>query len=207
MSGKSEEFVNVMDKFIDSKLFQVHTILPGKIIEYYGHQERKAKIQPLVNPRDQQNDVIKLKPIDDVPIVFCSTNNFNMLYPLKKDDGVLILFSESSLGNFLNNTNSASVEADDQNRFDLGDAIAIPGLWNFKKLPEPPDNDNDFFLKFQDTQIQIVDNTNEIIIKDKSENTIKTTSDGITLEDKNNNKIVSNAVGWNINNGNAEVLL
>ena len=60
---------------------------------------------------------------------------YPLLFPLKKGDGVLILFSETGIGNFLAGTGQVA-DADDQTRFSLTDAIAIPGLWTKKNAPD-----------------------------------------------------------------------
>lgn len=159
-------FTDAFNKFIRSKLDKVHTILPGKIEQYYGHTQRKARVKPFVKPRNINNEIIDIDPIDNVPVIFPSTKNFNMLFPINKGDGVLLLFAEAGIGNFLNSTSIQ--EADDLNKFSLDDCIAIPGLWSFLDTPKTVANNNDFYLIYEDAQIHISKSTNEIIIKNKS---------------------------------------
>lgn len=155
----------VLNLFFANKTDGIHTILPGQIISYDGHATRKAEVKPMVKLRNVHNQIIEIDPIKNVPVLFPSTKNFNFLFPLNKNDGCLLLFAESSIGNFLLNATNNAVDADDLNRFDFSDCICIPGLWSFKNLPTPPDNDTDFWLQFQEASIQIKDSTNEIILE------------------------------------------
>lgn len=128
-----ESINNVFDTFLDSRLEDIHTILPGEIVSYQGHNERKATVKPLVKLRTHLNKISEIQPIDSVPVIFPSTKQFNFLFPLNKGDGVLLLFSEAGIGNYLASTTVQ--DADDLRRFDLSDCIAIPGMWSFKNTP------------------------------------------------------------------------
>lgn len=130
-----EEIVDIFDKWVGSILDDVHTVIPAKIVQYYGHTERKAKIELMVKLRNVNNQIVQVPPIDDVPVVFPGTNQFSFLFPLNPGDGILVLFSEVSLGGFLS-SNNIVIDADDLNRFNLTDAIAIPGLWSFNNAPQ-----------------------------------------------------------------------
>lgn len=194
-----EDFTDVLDFWFDSRLDNIHTILPGRIETYYGHSERKAKVQPLINPINVKNKKIELKPIDDVPVIFPGSSNFNMIYPLKKGDGVLLVFSEGSLGNFVNSQDEIT-DCLSASKFNLNDCIAIPGLWSFKSLPDAPENENDLFIQYQDSFIQIKKDTGEIIIEDKNGNKVETSSTGIGIEDSNGNKIAIDSTLLDLSN-------
>jgi len=197
-----ENIVDIMDMWLDGRLDDLHTIIPGEIVEYSGHKERNAKVQPLIKIRTSLNKVVQIDPIENVPVMFPSSSAFNMLYPLKKGDGVLLVFSESSIGNFL--SQGGIQEADDANRFDLTDCIAIPGLYSFKKVPDIKADDAGFILQFQDTKIIIEDKTNNFIIEDKNGNKITVDSNGILLEDLTGNTVEMTGITTTIN-GNLEV--
>lgn len=172
---------DILNTWLDSRLFDIHTILPGQIEEYLGHAERKAKVKPLVKPRLKDNQTLSIQPISNVPVMFPSTGNFNMLYPLKKGDGCLLLFSEAAIGNYLGSNVEQDAEAG--TRFQLTDCICIPGLWSFKNVPKPaPENDTDFFLKFQNALIQMKDKTNDIVIKNEQGSITIDTAGVITIE-------------------------
>jgi len=193
----------VLNLFFSNKMDGVHTILPGQFVSYDGHDTRKAEVKPMIKLRNVHNQIIEIDPIKNVPVIFPSTKNFNFLFPLNKNDGCLLLFAESSIGNFLLNDTNNAKDADDLNKFDLSDCICIPGLWSFKNLPDAPDNDDDFWLIFQDSKINIVKDTNEIYIEDKSGNKISLDgTNGITIEDANGNIVEMTATGINITDAN-----
>jgi hypothetical protein len=204
---KEENIVEVFNLWFSNKTDGIHTILPGQIVNYEGHTTRKAEVKPMVKLRNCHNQIIEIAPIKNVPVMFPSTKAFNLLFPLKKNDGCLLLFSESSIGNFLLNATNNAMEADDLNRFDLSDCICIPGLWSFKNLPDAPENDDDFFLTFQNSKIQIVKDTNEIYIEDKSGNKISLDgSNGITVEDTNGNIVEMTSTGMKLTDLNNNVI-
>jgi hypothetical protein len=205
-----DEKLNINEVFniwFNNKMDGTHTILPGQIVKYDGHATRKAEVKIMVKIRNSHNQIIEISPIKNVPVIFPSTKTFNMLFPLAKNDGCLLVFSESSIGQYLINATNNAMEADDLNRFDLSDCICIPGLWSFKNLPDAPDNDTDFWLQFQDSKIQIKDSTNEIILTDKNNNIIETKTTGIKLTDLNNMTIETTNTAVKINGTNFEVSL
>ena len=197
----------IFNIWFDSKTDNIHTILPGKFVSYDGHEKRKAEVKIMVKLRNAQNEIIEIAPIKDVPVIFPSTMDFNFLFPINKDDGCLLVFSESSIGNFLLNDTNNAKDADDLNRFDLSDCIAIPGLWSFKNLPDKPDNDDDFWLIFQDSKINIVKDTNEIYIEDKQGNKVSLDgTTGITIEDANGNIVEMASSGITIEDTNGNLI-
>ena len=132
--GTNKDISRVLNEWFDNKLFEIHTVLPGKFVSYEGHNTRKSRVQPLITMRDDKNDTYRIDPIDNVPVIFPSNSKFNFLFPIRPNDGCLLLFSEVSIGNYLNSRGNI-VDPDDNNKFDLTDCIAIPGLWSFNNIP------------------------------------------------------------------------
>lgn len=135
MSEPQENIVDALQSFLDSRLTDVHTSIPGKIISYNSDTER-ASVQPVIKVRRKVNEdiiTVEIPPIDNVPVMMLHTTHFRIKVPLVKGDGVEIIFSEVGIGNFLNGTGGL-VDPDDLSRFSLTDAYCIPGLWG-KNLP------------------------------------------------------------------------
>lgn len=198
-----EGIVEVFNQWFDSKLTQMHTVIPGRIVQYYGHSERKAKVQPAIKLRTQRNQEITLEPIDDVPVIFPGSSNFNILYPLKKDDGILLLFSEASIGEFLTSRQNI-VSADSAERFSLTDCIAIPGLWSF--LNVPTEGDGTFIQLNDDGSLNIEAETGKTMTLTNQNCTIEMDSTNLKM----NNSTCDIEIGTasvKINNGNLEVLI
>lgn len=129
-----ENIVDIFQKFFDSRMEDVHTCIPGIIDRYDGHGKRTASVKPTVRLKALNNEDVELPVISNVPVMFPSSQAFNLLFPLAKGDGVLLLFSEAGIGNYLAGSGQV-VNADDRTRFSLTDAVAIPGLWTTKNAP------------------------------------------------------------------------
>ena len=147
----------IFDEWLNIKLTDIHTIMPGQI-ESYDEQKRKAEVKPLIKVKMFNNADVEIKNISNVPVIFPGSNDFNILFPLKKGDGVLLLFAESGIGKFLSSGNVS--EADSQHKFQLADCIAIPGLWAFPKVPQ----DKSYIKYKEDGSIEIKSNKGKIKI-------------------------------------------
>ena len=131
--GKEDDIVEVFNNWFDFRLLNMHTMLPGKIEKYYGHDERKARVKILVKIRTTDGTLLTIPPIDNVPVIFPGSRKFNLLFPLQRNDGVEIRFSEQGIGAFLKGT--VEVDADSFAKFAMSDAVCTPGLWSFKNVP------------------------------------------------------------------------
>ena len=131
-----ENLPDTLKLWLDSKLLDIHTGIPGKIEKYSGHDSRKATVKPLINVLMKDGESLDIPPIDNVPVIFNSSSKFQLLYPLKKGDGVMIFFSETGIGGYLDGQGTQAVDPDDTSRFSWQDAICVPGLWPFSKVPK-----------------------------------------------------------------------
>ena len=172
-----ENLTDTLDIFLKSRLEQIHTCIPGKIISYSGHKKRIAVVQPLIKLETNTGQSIELKPIQNVPVVFPSSKNFSMTFELEKGDGVMLHFSEVGIGNFLNGGDI--VEPDDMSRFSLTDAIAIPGLFGGGRVPNLGDSEKGLNLIYKKSKLQISET--DFNIEDGEGNTIKSTGKSIIL--------------------------
>ena len=129
---------DILDGWFASRMRLVHTCIPGRIESYSGHTTRKAKVKISIQYRTVGGTILDVPPIDNVPIIFPGSGKFQLLFPLNKGDGVLIMFSEEGIGKFLKGVQD--VPSDNMARFSLTDAIAIPGLWPITNVPSTPDN-------------------------------------------------------------------
>lgn len=127
-----EGIVDIFDAWLQSRLSNVHTALPGQI-ETYNDSDRIARVKPLIRLRTKKGTELSIPPIDNAPVVFPSAAGFTLKFPLVKGDGCLILFSEEGIGAFLDGR--TEVTADNLAKFALTDAICIPGLFSKKGIP------------------------------------------------------------------------
>jgi len=125
--------VDVMDTWLQSRLEEMHTTLPGKIQDY-DPQTRLATVVPMVRLCSLHGDIIEIKPIAAVPVVWPGCRRFGLIpAALEPGDGVLLHFAESAIGNWLNG--QGVQDAEDQTRFSLHDCIAVPGLFQTSAVP------------------------------------------------------------------------
>lgn len=135
--GEDGDFVDTMDTWLQARLEALHTTLPGKI-QTYNPQTRTATVVPGVRLRSMHGDLIDIKPIAGVPVVWPGSAKFSLIpASLEAGDGVLLHFSEAALGTWLNGTDVHDPE--DETRFSLHDCIAVPGLWQIPKVPGAQD--------------------------------------------------------------------
>ena len=135
--GEDGDFVDTMDTWLQARLEALHTTLPGKI-QAYNPGTRTATVVPGVRLRSMHGDLIEIKPIAGVPVVWPGSKRFSVIpAALEAGDGVLLHFSESALGTWLNGSDIHDPE--DETRFSLHDCIAIPGLWQIPQAPSDQD--------------------------------------------------------------------
>lgn len=163
-----EGIVDILDGFFDARLKAVHTSLPGKIVSYSGHTTRKAVVKLSIKFRMLNGDILDIPPIDNVPVIFPGSKKFQLLFPLEKDDGCMVLFSEEGIGSFLKG--AVDMPGDSLARFSLTDAIAIPGLWSF---PTVPTNPTDYIEITSDGKVKISSGSTYAARKDDA---VKSTS-------------------------------
>lgn len=132
------EFAEVLENSIRAMIEGVHTIVPGRVVSYDGHDKRTATVQPVVRLPTSSGPLIDIPPIAGVPVAFPSSAAGSLLFPLSKGDGVLILVAEVGIGKFMTSKAGAVSDPDDHSRHTFTDAIAIPGLWSIPTVPETP---------------------------------------------------------------------
>lgn len=124
----------------------MHTAMPGIFVSY-NPTENKAVIQPALN-KNYTSGVIPLPILDNVPVLFPP----NIFFPIKEGDYCLLVFSERALDPWLNS--GGQVTPNDPRKFDLSDAIAIPGLMPFNG-DFSSNNNQDFVINFAGSSIRI----------------------------------------------------
>lgn len=176
-----EDIVDVLNMFFDYRIENIHTIIPGKILSY-DESKRLAEVEPRIQLKTTKEVYVKYPVLENVPVMFPSGKVFSLRWDIEKNDGCLIVFSEASLGNFLNATSDDQIECEDSSRFSLTDAICIPGLHTIQKAKSLSkdveiyiDKNGKITIKSKDCAILI---ENDTTIDTKTAN-IKSSSDTI----------------------------
>jgi hypothetical protein len=130
-----EDPLDAMEIWLRARLEDLHISLPGTVTTY-NKDTRLATVKPSVRPRSLHGDVFDIPPIQGVPVIWPGSQEFTVQGTLKRGDRVLLVFSEASIGNWIRG--QGDVDAEDETRFSLQDAIAIPGLWPTSAVPKHP---------------------------------------------------------------------
>ena len=150
-----QEFVHQIKKTAQEVMTDMHTALPAKIVSV-NSSEGLATVQPSVKMTLKNGDKIDYPQISGVPIIFPQGSNqaVSISFPVKEGDSCLLVVSEQSLEYWLYER-----ETDTTLRFDISNAICIPGL--FQKPPrsfsDACDNDS-VIIESNDTQISVDSN-------------------------------------------------
>ncbi len=120
---------SVLNSATSSRLKGVRVSLPARV-ESYNEAKRTISAQPLVHDgyidETGKRQVSRLPVVTNVPVVFPGSGGARFRFPITKGDTVLLLFSSSSLEQFLQRGGEVDPKTD--HRHSLTDAIAIPGL-------------------------------------------------------------------------------
>lgn len=150
MTSKTD-FPDVLRGFIDARLADIHTCLPGRI-EKYDHTKQKASVKPLIKKQYRDGEVQSLPVIVNVPVVWPRSGGASLTFPVQAGDGVLLLFTERAMERWLSSGGEAV--PGDPRKFDLSDAIAIPGLVPFTE-GSLSENNEDVLLVHNDAKLKI----------------------------------------------------
>ena len=154
--------VEVFQEFLDSRLENVHTCIPGQI-EQYDALTRKASVKPLIKLKTRDNEDLDMPVIDNVPVQFPGSKQFTINYPLEKGDTCIMLFAETGIGTWLTGAGIAA-NADDMSRFSLTDAICIPSLYTFTSVPMPVT-----LIEFTTAGLEIKNDKADVLLKPTGE--------------------------------------
>jgi len=119
------ETIGAIVQAIETQLGDVNTAIPGTVVSY-DPKGNRAVVRPSLPKRLADGTELAPPTIAEVPILWPAASGgaiFTM--PIKPGDGVMLIFSQRSLEGWLGGSNDAP---DDPRRFDLSDAVALPGL-------------------------------------------------------------------------------
>jgi hypothetical protein len=128
---------------------KLHTCIPA-VVSSYNKADCTVEAAPLIDKVFNDGTVIRFQPIVQIPVIFPRTKRFKMSYPLEAGDGVLLLFAERCIDEWVLNGDYST--PDNPRIFKMTDAIAIPGLFGIK-VGKPIISDKEFELEFDDVKM------------------------------------------------------
>lgn len=156
MTIRNIELLNII---IANKIADMHICMPAKILEY-DYTKQKAKVQPALNQKYNDGEVIELPAIYNVPVVHPASGGASITFPVNVNDTVLLVFSEKSLEEWL--SNGERVTPDDPRQNNLTDAIALLGLNPFSKT-SPAENNEDLLISYSGSKIRFKNNGSHLL--------------------------------------------
>lgn len=118
------EFAQGVEETARAVVNEIHTALPGKILSF-DQSKCEAKVRPVGKYLTSDGQELEYPVLMDVPVLFpfCESANVGMVYPVKKGDSCMVIVSEVELDEW-----RSEAESECPLRFDLTNAVAIPGL-------------------------------------------------------------------------------
>lgn len=143
----------VYDMLANQINIQMHNAIPC-IVQKYDAEQNTVDCKPAIRERmagaDGQVSYVEFPLLINVPVVFPSTANSHIIFPIEKNDECLVIFSDLSIDNFWL---KGSVQNPIENRrHDLSDGIAIPCNLS---LPKKVPNGNYLEVQYRNTKIQM----------------------------------------------------
>lgn len=117
-----QEFVAQVHNMAKKATEEMHTAIPGKVTAFDAGTGF-ATVQPVAKFKKPNGETMDFPTVSGVPVVFPQSGGVTMAWPIKPGDGCLLVFAESALDYWM-----YGKETDTSLKFDLSNAIAIPGL-------------------------------------------------------------------------------
>lgn len=127
VSGWTASENQIYENLINEAMFRTRCCIPC-IVQSYNSENNTVECQPAVRERIINEDgtiqYIQLPLLINVPVAFPGSENFDIKFPLSKNDECLVFFSDLSIDNFWQ---KGSVQNPvEVRRHDLSDGMAIP---------------------------------------------------------------------------------
>ena len=150
MSDVDNSLITALQVLSETSLSDVNTIIPGKIISYDAPSNR-AVVRAALPKMLANGEPLDAPNVVEVPVLWPLAQNgkAGQTFPIRPGDGVMLAFSQRSLEGWLS---GQEVAPDDPRRFDLSDAIAVPGLQARGISPNP----DEVQLFFGTTKLRIL---------------------------------------------------
>lgn len=122
-----QEFVQQIENTIRESVYDIHTALPGTISEF-DPVTGTATVKPEGSVAMKNGKRLKYPSVVKVPVVFPRAGGQDTViaYPVKPGDGCLVIVCENDLKPWM----SHGKETESDMKFDLTNAVCIPGLFS-----------------------------------------------------------------------------
>lgn len=119
-----QEFVQQIENTVREATYDMHTALPGTIAAFDA-AACMAEVKPEGTMKMKNGMELPYPSIVKVPVIFPRGEDTTIAWPVKEGDGCLIIICENDLKPWA----SHGAETDSNMKFDLTNAVCIPGLY------------------------------------------------------------------------------
>ena len=139
VSGWTASENQIYENLINEAMFRTRCCIPC-IIQSYNSANNTVECQPAIRERIINEDgtiqYVQFPLLINVPVVFPGSANFDIKFPLSKNDECLVFFSDLSIDNFWQ---KGSVQNPvEVRRHDLSDGMAIPCMMSVPRRKVTP---------------------------------------------------------------------
>jgi len=127
----------ILNSQIDFRLSDIYVTMVAEATNVSKMNECRIDVQPVVNKKYIDGEIIAYPEILSVPVQFPSSSTSALTFPINQGDNVLLVFSQKGLDVFKSGATSAH-DPIDMRSFDKRDAIAIPCVFPFSKSINDP---------------------------------------------------------------------
>lgn len=136
---------------VSEQLGETHTAIPA-VVESYDPAKQTITARPALKRKYADGSVVERPLIPNVPVAFPRGGGASMTFPLKKGDSVFLVFSMRSLDVW--KSKGGVVDPQDPRRFNVTDAIAIPGVYPGNN-PAPRASSSNLRIEIGDAEIEM----------------------------------------------------
>ena len=120
-----QEFAHQIEETIREATYDIHTAIPGTISSF-DPVSGMATVKPEGTMAMKNGKKLKYPSIVKVPVILPQGKEATIAYPIKQGDGCIIIVCENDLKPWM----SHGQETASDMKFDLSNAVCIPGLYS-----------------------------------------------------------------------------
>ena len=150
----------IFDELLDERIYEIHTSHPATVISINGRppfngKERTVTVRLGIR-RDMKGLSKKIAPLIHVPVLFPSSKNYGMTWPVEVGDTGLVVFSESSIDQWWEGSGSDVVNPRDMRMHHYSDGFFIPHVMQkLNALSADEIKDGEVVIKSKETKLTL----------------------------------------------------
>ena len=126
-----QALIDALNASISTTLADVHTSFPA-VVQSFDEEKQEADVVPVIKRRKNVGGFEELPLLPSIPVLYPSSNESSIYFPLAKGDSVYVMISERSIDAWLASGNRQS-NPSIARKFDLSDAVCIPARQHSKE--------------------------------------------------------------------------